>query len=577
MDRRAVALVLSEIGMLLELHGENPFRARAFQNAARTLERIPEDIVALAESGELAKVKGFGPATAQVVQEILATGDSSVHQELRSKTPPGLIELLALPGLGVKRLRTLHEKLGIASLDDLEAAAMAGRIAKLPGFGEKTQQKLLEGAEFVRSTRGLRRQSDVLEVASWARDLLAAHAAAKRVEVAGELRRRMETVRRIDLVAQTDDPDTLISAFLELPGAASGGRDGDASAQVRLGDGVELRLVCTDAERFPIAWAHATAEPSHWAALVERAEAAGLRLVPDGVWRGSERVAVADEAALYDMLDLAYVEPELREGRGEVEAAAASELPRLVAYEDLRGCFHCHTTYSDGKATLREMAEAARARGWRYLGLADHSQYAAYAGGLKPDDIARQHEEIDEWNAEHGDSLWIFKGIEADILPDGRLDYADLDEDVLARFDYVVGSIHSSFGLSEKEQTERMIRAMENPHLTFLGHPTGRLLLSRQPYAINMDAIIDAAAERGVAIEINANPRRLDMDWRLWRRAKEKGVRTGINPDAHSINGLDDVHYGVSIARKGWLTADDVINAWEIEAVKKYFGTGRKR
>src|SRR5690606_31619453 len=302
-------------------------------------------------------------------------------------------------------------------------------------------------------------------------------------------------------------------------------------ATARLAEGAMLAVSCAAPGSFAAALLHATGSEEHWAALVERAASLGMQLTPGGLLRDGAPVAAEDEAALYAALELTFVPPELREGRGELEAAAAGALPRLVAYEDLRGCFHCHTTYSDGKATLREMAEAARARGWRYLGLADHAQYAAYAGGLEPDDIARQHEEIDEWNAEHGDSLWIFKGIEADILPDGRLDYADLDEDVLARFDYVVGSIHSSFGLSEREQTERMIRAMENPHLTFLGHPTGRLLLSRQPYAINMDAIIDAAAERGVAIEINANPRRLDMDWRLWRRAKEKGVRTGINPD----------------------------------------------
>lgn len=577
MDKHAIAAVLSEIGTLMELQGENPFRARAFYGAARVIEGLEADVAELVRTGKLSKIKGIGPATAEVARELVETGVSTVHRELREATPAGLFEVLEVPGLGAKRIHTLYRELGIASLDDLERAAGEGRIATLSGFGVKTQEKILEGIAYLRSVAGRRRWPDGQGVAEWAVGLLGGVPGVRRIEVAGGLRRLLETVARIDVLVETESAAAVLEAVGSLPGVAEVRREGDDVALARLAEGATLLVRCAAPASFAAAFVHATGGEEHWAALAERAASLGFELTPSGLMRGGKLVEAADEAAVYAALGMEFVPPELREGRGEVEAAVAGSLPRLVAYEDLRGCFHCHTTYSDGRATLREMAEAARARGWRYLGLADHSQYAAYAGGLKPDDIARQHEEIDEWNAEHGDSLWIFKGIEADILPDGRLDYADLDEDVLARFDYVVGSIHSSFGLSEKEQTERMIRAMENPHLTFLGHPTGRLLLSRQPYAINMDAIIDAAAERGVAIEINANPRRLDMDWRLWRRAKEKGVRTGINPDAHSINGLDDVHYGVSIARKGWLTADDVINAWEIEAVKKYFGTGRKR
>src|SRR5690606_1623806 len=343
-------------------------------------------------------------------------------------------------------------------------------------------------------------------------------------------------------------------------------------ATARLAEGAMLAVSCAAPGSFAAALLHATGSEEHWAALVERAASLGMQLTPGGLLRDGAPVAAEDEAALYAALELTFVPPELREGRGELEAAAAGALPRLVAYEDLRGCFHCHTTYSDGRATLREMAEAALARGWRYLGIADHSRAAAYAGGLSPDDVRRQHEEIDAWNEERGHELWIFKGIEADILPDGRLDYADGDEEVLASMDYVVGSVHSSFGLSQAEQTARVLRALENPYLTFLGHPTGRLLLSRRGYAIDLDAVIDAAAERGVAIEINANPYRLDMDWRYWREARAKGVRTAINPDAHSIDGLDDVRYGVGVARKGWLGVEDVVNAWGVDEVKAYFG-----
>ncbi|MFW6078268.1 MAG: PHP domain-containing protein, partial [Gemmatimonadota bacterium] len=363
---------------------------------------------------------------------------------------------------------------------------------------------------------------------------------------------------------------------LELPGAARGERVGETAARARLTDGVEVRVRCAPADAFAAAWVHATGSEAHVERLAARAASRGLRLNEYGLWRGEERVAVADEAALYDALGLGYIEPELREGDGEVEAAAGEgELPGLVDLDDLRGCFHCHTTYSDGHATVREMAEAAAERGWRYLGLADHSQAAAYAGGLSPEGIERQHEEIDAWNAERGDELWLFKGIEADILPDGRLDYDDLGDAVLGRFDYVVGSIHSSFGLSEAEQTKRVLRAMENPHLTFLGHPTGRILLSREGYAIDLDAVIEAAAERGVGIEINANPRRLDLDWRRWRRARALGVRTAINPDAHSVDGLDHVRWGVGVARKGWLGPDDVVNAWDLDAVRRHLAEAR--
>jgi len=577
MDRRALALVLEEIGTLMELQGENPFRARAFYNAARAAEGLEGDVAALAVSGELAKVKGFGPATAEVARELAATGESTLHRELRSRTPDGLIELLGVPGLGARRLHTLHMELGIASAEDLERAAAEDRIAALPGFGKKTQAKLLEGVAFLRSVRGRRRAPEAWTVASWVVGLLEANAAVGRAKAVGELRRRLETVDVIEVVAATRDADAVIREFLALPNVAHGERDGGACARVRLADGVAVALRCVEPEAYVAAVVHGTGSPGHWEGLVSRAASLGLRLDDRGLWRGTARVGVDDEAALYAALELDVVAPELREGAEALAAAEARALPRLVAYDDLRGCFHCHTTYSDGRASVREMAEAARARGWRYLGIADHSQAATYAGGLTPDAIARQHDEIDAWNEERGHELWIFKGIEADILPDGRLDYADAGENILARFDYVVGSVHSSFGLSEAEQTARVLRAMENPHLTFLGHPTGRLLLSRQGYRIDLDAVIDAAAERGVAIEINANPRRLDMDWRHWRRAREKGVLTAINPDAHSTEGLDDVRWGVNVARKGWLTAGDVINAWELDAVRRHLKEGRKR
>ncbi|HEX7052202.1 MAG TPA: DNA polymerase/3'-5' exonuclease PolX [Longimicrobiales bacterium] len=575
MDRHVIARVLDEIGTLMELSGENPFRARAFFNAARAVAALEGDVAALAVSGGLAGVKGFGPATAEVARELVVSGESSLHRELRSRTPPGLLEMLAIPGLGARRVHTLHSALGITSLEELERAAAAGRIASLSGFGKKTEEKLLEGVAFLRSVAGRRRQPEAWSAAEEVLEALRGSPVFQRVEPAGALRRRVETVDAAAFVAAAADADRALAAFLELPGVVRGEREG-AAARGWTADGFELRLACVAPEAFGVAWVHGTGSDGHWDALVRRAAERGLHLERDGLRRDGALLGVEDEAALYAALGLVYIPPELREGRGEVEAAAAGVLPRLLEPAALRGCFHCHTTYSDGKATLREMAEAAAARGWRYLGLADHSRAAAYAGGLSTDEIARQHEEIDRWNAERGDELWLFKGIEADILADGRLDYAS-DEGVLSRFDYVIGSVHSSFGLSEGEQTARVLRALEDPHLTFLGHPTGRLLLSREGYRIDLDAVIAAAAERGVGIEINANPWRLDLDWRFWRAAREAGVRTAINPDAHDTAGVDDVRWGIAVARKGWLTAEDVVNAWSVDAVKAFFAEGRGR
>ncbi len=573
MDKQTAARVLDEIATLLELRGDAGFRARAFRSAARALEDLDEDLGALVVRGELRTVRGLGTTTARVVQELFETGESSYHEELRREVPEGLIELLHVPGLGPKRIHTLHTRLGIASLDDLEQAARAGSVAEVPGFGKRTQERILEGIAYRRRTTGRRRRPEALAVAAELLAWLRADAAVTRAEPAGALRRGLETVDGVDIVAAVEgDAEPLLARFLALPGASAGERTGEDAARVRLGGGLAARLRVVAPEAFAAAWLHATGSEAHVAALRERAAERGLRLDDDGLWAGARRVDAAEEEAIYRALGLDVVAPELREGDGEVEAAGAGLLPRLVTYEDLKGCFHVHTTYSDGRATLKEMARAALERGWRYLGIADHSQAAAYAGGLRLDDIARQHDEIDAWNAEHGDRLWLFKGIEADILADGRLDYAALEGDVLGRFDYVIGSVHSVFGLSEAAMTERIVRATEDPHLTFLGHLTGRILLERDGYPLDVDAVIEAAAERGVGIEINSHPARLDLDWRWWRAASGRGVCAAINPDAHDAESLDDVRYGVTVARKGWLGVRNVVNAWGVAEVRAYFG-----
>lgn len=564
MTANEVAGVLAGIGRLAELVDPNPFRARAYAQAARTLEGSDVDLGALTRDDALTAIPGIGPGIAQTIREVVTTGRSSVQAELDAQVPAGLYAVLRVPGLGTKKVRTLREELGIGSLDDLEVAARAGRVAALSGFGAKTEQKILQGIAFVQTALGRRRYPAALETAVRLLEWLRAHESVSAAEIAGDLRRRLETVGAVDLVAASEHPASVLAAFAALGGSAA--IQDDQQASFPLEDGLKVRCRCVSPESFVAAMVWETGNEMHLRELVARADARGLQLTSEGLFRGSGLISVPAESALYEMLDLGYVPPELREGNGEI-AAATGALPRLVTTDDLRGTFHCHTTYSDGTASVAEMAEAARARGWSYLGLADHSRTASYAGGLSKAAVAKQHREIDAWNRANP-GFRIFKGIESDILPDGSLDY---DDATLGRFDYVVGSIHSGFGMGEAEMTERVTRAIRNPHLTILAHPTGRILLTRDAYAINLPAVIDMCADHGVAIEINADPHRLDLDWRHVRYAAERGVLIPINPDAHSTEGLGNVAYGVNVARKGWLEARQILNTWTSEEVEAHF------
>lgn len=558
MDKHAVALVLEEISTLLDLHGENSFKAKAFASAARAIERIEGDVVTLHNTGELESVPGIGPATARVIRELIETGTSKYYLDLRARTPSGFYELLAVPKLGPKKIHILHEQLGINTIADLEAAAREGRISKVKGFSARSEEVLLEGVKYVRGTLGRRRLAEALDVGPRLLGFVKSVEGVVDAELVGELRRKCETVDGIRVVAaaEADDIDDVLHAFITLPGINNAQKSDANTATARLSDGFMLQLTCCAPEDFGAVVIRETGSPAHVQAL--------------GELKGP------DEAAIYKKHGLQFVPPELREDGSEIEVARSNALPDLVDVEELRGCFHCHTTYSDGRASVAEMAEAARARKWRYLGIADHSKNASYAGGLQRDDVLRQHDEIDEWNAEHGSKVWVFKGIEADILSDGRLDYED-EGDLLERFDFVIGSIHSNFALGEAAQTARLIRAMQNPALTFIGHMTGRLLLSRAGYRVNVEAVLEAAALSGAGVEINADPHRLDLDWRYWRSAKAKGVRTAINPDAHSTRSLDVVEYGVCMARKGWLEPADVVNTWTLPAVRKFLKERKTR
>jgi DNA polymerase (family 10) len=577
MDKHAIAIVLDEIGTLLEIHGENRYKARAFMGAARAIESLEPDLNQIVREGKLENIAGIGPATAGVIRELLNTGTSLYYRDLRARTPDGLLELLSLPQLGATRIRMLHEELGVRSLADLERAARAGRVAALKGFGARTEQRILQGILYMRGIRGRRRYAEAIELGVRLRGFAASLPGAVRAELAGELRRGCETVAAIEVVAavQPDHARPAALAFLALPGLAHAELISNADAHARLADGLELRLACVPPAQFPTRLLEATGSTDHLAALRHQASLRGFQLTPQALLHAGAPVAVAEEADVYRTVGLAFIAPELRETGIEVATAREGHLPQLLDYDDLRGCFHNHTTYSDGKATVTQMAEAAIGRSWRYLGISDHSEYAGYARGLAEADIQRQHEEIDAWNAERGKKLWLFKGIEADILPDGSLDYQDRPH-ILASFDFVIGSVHSAFGLSAEQQTQRFLRAIENPYLTFLGHLTGRRLLSRQGCEIDLEQVLRAAAQRGIGIEINSDPHRMELDWRHCARARELGIALAINPDAHGERQLDFVRYGTVIARKGWLAPQDVVNCWSLAQVKRFLRQARR-
>lgn len=565
MDQPHVARTLEAIATLLELNGENPFKIKAFASGARLVETTDADLAGLVASNSLKRLKGIGPALAEVITELITTGKSSMYDELKASIPEGLIEMLAIPNLGPKKIRAIHAGLGICSVGELEYACHENRLSALPGFGAKTQEKILAGIALMKQHRGRFLYSEAIRVAERLLASIERHPAVERAAIAGSLRRCRETVKDIDLIAASKDPEAVMKAFVALEGVSEVTGHGTTKSAIRLESGLSVDLRVVAPEQFAFTLHHFTGSKEHNTLMRQRAIEQGLKLNEYGLFRGETLIACADESALFQALGLAYVPPELREGTSELELAARGPLPELVRQADLHGIFHVHTTYSDGAATVEQMALAAQRLGYRYIGISDHSEAAVYAQGLTRDRIREQHAEIDRLNATQ-DGIVILKGIEADILADGTLDY---DAETLASFDFVIASIHSRFGLDSEAMTERLVRAIENPYVTMLGHLSGRLLLSREPYAFDHERVFRAAAEHGVAIELNANPHRLDLDWRYLRRALELGVTIAINPDAHSIEGLKDVRYGVGIARKGAVTANHVLNSLDVGALAR--------
>lgn len=589
--KNEIADILSEIGTLLELKGENPFKVRAYQSGARALEGIEEaELARLIAEKQLESIAGIGSALALKIGELYTTGRLEFYDNLKASIAPGLVELLQIPGLGPKKIRALHDKLGIDSIAALTEACQAGRIAELDGFGAKTQEKILAGIKN-REAYGRRHLWwDAWVVAEPILAGLRALPGVKRAEAAGSLRRGAETIGDLDFIVASSEVAQVVAWFTTLPEVKEITAQGETKASVRFESGLQADLRIVPEEQFVFALHHFTGSKDHNVQMRQRAIARGLSLSEWGLVRsegegtvkekvgvnptlkgksasGQQR-AIDSEADLFAALGLRFIPPELREGLGELEFAEKSDLPRLVEAADLCGAFHNHTTASDGSNTLAEMTAAAEALGWQYLGIADHSKSSVQAKGLAEDRLLRQIEEIHGLNASKRFKTHVFTGVECDILPDGRLDY---DDATLAKLDYIVASIHSAFAQDEATMTARIIKAVEHPHTTMLGHLTGRLLLRREGYRVDVNKIIDAASAHGVMIELNASPWRLDMDWRLWRKASERGVLCSINPDAHDTEGLGHVRAGINSARKSGMTRDQVFNTRSLAEVKKYF------
>jgi DNA polymerase (family 10) len=573
MDKAEVAAILDEIGTLLELQGENPFRCNAYHAAARIIGQLEANLAGLIEQDKLDTIPGIGETLKDKITALVKTGHLPFYEDLKKNLPAGLLEMLRIPGMGPKKVKALWEQLDIDDLAKLKAACEAGKVADLKGFGAKTQQKILEGLQFLGQVGQRVRIDQALPLAmSLVEGLRKKCPGIRRIELCGSLRRRKETIADIDILVSSDDPASIMDAFVELPGVEQVIAKGDTKSSVNVGEGAgrdrvlmqaDLRVVSD--KQFPFALHYFTGSKEHNIAMRARAQARGLKLNEYELAGDKKSIPCNSEEDIFQALDLDYIPPELRENTGEIEAAEKHLLPKLIEPGDIHGIFHCHTSWSDGAATLEEMAEAARKLGLQYLGIADHSQSLTVANGLSPERVRKQQAEIDRLNA-RCKGFHLFKGTECDILPDGSLDY---DDELLASFDYVVASVHTHFGQPEKEMTERIIKAISHPRVTMLGHATGRLLLRRDAYKVDLEAVLQAAARHGKLIEINAHPQRLDIDWVHCKRARALGVQLVINPDAHSTHEVGYYEYGVGVARRGWLEKKDVFNTMTLAQVTK--------
>ena len=573
MNKSDIADVLNDIATLLELKGDNPFKVRAYQNGARKLETLSEDLGELVEGDRLKDVAGFGDALVQKITELFETGKLEFYEKLKISVEPGLVSMLEIPSLGAKKIRALNKELGIASIEELKAACEEGRVAGLKGFGRKTEEKLLQGIANREAYSKRHLWWDASEVAEPILQGLRILPEVEKASHAGSFRRKRETVGDLDFIVASSNPAPIMEWFVSMDGVKEVTAQGETKSSVRFESGLQADLRIVPLKQFAFALHHFTGSKEHNVLMRQRALTGGLSLsewglkpVEDETFENSK--VAQDENELFALLDLKFIPPELREGIGEIETAESGEMPELVETSDLRGAFHNHTNASDGRNTLEEMTAAAEALGWEYWGVADHSKASFQANGLDEGRVLEQLEAVRKLNASGKFKTYVFSGIECDILADGSL---DLEDAVLDQLDYVVVSVHASMSQGEEEMTARIIKAIEHPRIKMLGHLTGRLLLRREGYRVDVSKIVDAAIANKVAIEINANPYRLDMDWRFWRKASEKGLMTSINPDAHRTEHFGFVAAGINVARKGWLTRDNVLNTKPIEDIRRFF------
>ena len=567
-----VVRIFEDMASILDILGENPFKIRSYENGARAIDGLTGDLGEMVASGELLDVKGIGKSLFAHIVELRDTGRLEIYEQAKAKIPEGLLDMLRIPGMGPKKVKAVYEKLGVKTIDELEQAANENRVAALDGFGTRTQIKILYGIQSVKKFSERHLFHIAMEEARGIYDEIIKHPNVKRAQIGGSLRRRRETIRDIDILASSSASDAVMERFTTFPRVATIIAKGKTKSSVVFKSGIASDLRVVSDKEFPFAANYFTGSKEHNTELRARAKKMGYKLNEYGLFQGEKLIPCKDEAAIYEKLGLDYIPPELREAQGEIEAAEKHELPELIVEADIRGLFHVHTTYSDGTVSAEEMARGAQAMGFEYLGIADHSRSAGYAGGLSIEKVKTQHKEIQELN-KRLKGFRVFHGIESDILTDGSLDYPP---EILDLFDFVVISVHQNFRMSESEMTRRIIRAIENPYTTILGHPTGRLLLAREGYAVDLPALIDAAARNHVIIEINSNPHRLDLDWRYLRSAHEKGVKIAICPDSHTVKGMEDFRYGVGIARKGWLTKNDVVNCLGTQAVESFLVSQKK-
>lgn len=572
MHKKDVAELLNDIGVMLELKGENPFKSRAYYNAAHTIETLEEDLSLLVSEGRLMSVKGIGNALSEKIAEFVTVGKLGYYDELRAEIPEGLFEILRIPGLGPRKVHAIYKHLSVATIGELEYACRENRLKDLEGFGEKSEEKILRGIANLKKYKNNFLHNEARTAANGILAELGCVPAVKRCAIAGSLRRYKEIIKDVDILVSTEDPEAVVSAFVSLPKVVEVVAHGRTKSSVVLESGINADLrVVTDKE-FPYALLHFTGSKEHNIAMRARAIKRKMKLNEYGLFRGDEIVPCKDEAAVFKTLGLPYIPPEMREDTGEIAAAEKNELPELITEKDVKGVFHIHSEYSDGKVPLEEMARAAIERGWEYMGVSDHSESARYANGLEKKRLRKQFKEIDALNKKLA-PFRIFKGIESEIHSNGTLDY---DKETLKSFDFVIASVHSGFTMSEREMTARILTAVRNPLTTMLGHPTGRLLLRREAFELDMEAVIRSCAKNGVVIELNANPYRLDLDWRWHRVARENGVKISINPDAHNPESFDFVQLGVGIARKGWLTRNDIFNVMGVKEIEAFFQARKK-